>query len=125
VEVAGADASAEPGAVAGEQQGADTTAAANGTSADAGADSESAPPAADAEAPEEQSEAADAAVVAGLETEVLVVDEQPRYHLSSCRALVGKSTIPLPVREAVELGFTPCGWCSPVSTLAAGEPATR
>ena len=56
---------------------------------------------------------------------MLVVDEQPRYHLSSCRALAGKATIPLPVREAVELGFTPCGWCSPVHTLAAQEPATR
>ena len=60
-----------------------------------------------------------------LEREVLVVDEQPRYHLSSCRALTGKATIPLPAREAVELGFTPCGWCSPVRTLAAQETATR
>ncbi len=56
---------------------------------------------------------------------MLVVDEQPRYHLSSCRALAGKATIPLPVREAVELGFTPCGWCTPVRTLSAQEAATR
>jgi hypothetical protein len=45
--------------------------------------------------------------------------------VSSCRFLVGKATIPLPVREAVELGFTPCGWCTPVRTLAAQETAAR
>ncbi len=80
---------------------------------------------ADAEPSEEPRDPAAAAIVAGLETEVLVVDEQPRYHLSSCRALAGKATIPLPVREAVELGFTPCGWCTPDRTLAAQEPARR
>jgi hypothetical protein len=31
--------------------------------------------------------------------------------------------IPLPVREAVELGFTPCGWCAPDRTLAERHPA--
>ncbi|OLS99420.1 hypothetical protein BJF90_39050 [Pseudonocardia sp. CNS-004] len=83
------------------------------------------PPAADAEPPEEQADSTAESVVAGLEAEVLVVDEQPRYHLSSCRGLVGKATIPLPAREAVELGFTPCGWCTPVRMLGSQEHATR
>jgi hypothetical protein len=80
---------------------------------------------ADAEPPEESRDPAAAALVVGLETEVLVVDEQPRYHLSACRALAGKATIPLPVREAVELGFTPCGWCTPDRTLAGQQTAAR
>ena len=64
-----------------------------------------------------------AAIVAQLPDEVVVVDEQPRYHLGSCRSLVSRSVIPLPVREAVELGFTPCGWCVPDRTLAERHPA--
>jgi hypothetical protein len=124
----GAEASEAKAADRAEEQGAGTAAAAgaaNGTAADGGAAPESEPPPSDAEAPEEPRDAAAAAIVAGLETEVLVVDEQPRYHLSACRALTGKATIPLPAREAVELGFTPCGWCTPDRKLAAQEPATR
>jgi hypothetical protein len=118
----------EPAEGAPDTPGSDTAAApaaTNGTAAEDGAADAAAAPAGDAEPPEEQRDPAAAAVVAGLENEVLVVDEQPRYHLSSCRALTGKATIPLPAREAVELGFTPCGWCSPVRTLAAQETATR
>ena len=59
-----------------------------------------------------------------VEDEVLVVDEQPRYHLMGCRALAAQQTIPLPAREAVELGFTPCGWCNPVAALGARHPAS-
>lgn len=120
VEAAGATAGkAETAAAAAEQKGADPAGAeANGTAAEPAAAAAS-----DAEPPEEQREPAAAAVVAGLEAEVLVVDEQPRYHLSSCRALAGKATIPLPVREAVELGFTPCGWCGPDRALAERHPA--
>ena len=55
---------------------------------------------------------------------MLVVDEQPRYHLMGCRALAAQQTIPLPAREAVELGFTPCGWCNPVAALGARHPAS-
>jgi hypothetical protein len=81
--------------------------------------------AAEGEPPEEPHDAAAAAVVAGLDTEVLVIDEQPRYHVTGCRSLVGKPLIPLPAREAVELGFTPCGWCCPDRTLAEQHAATR
>ncbi|MEJ3658962.1 hypothetical protein WEH80_39000 [Actinomycetes bacterium KLBMP 9759] len=75
------------------------------------------------EPPEEPRDPAAAALVAGLEDEVIVVDEQPRYHVVGCQALSGTPTIPLPAREAVELGFTPCGWCNPDRTLASRHPA--
>lgn len=61
--------------------------------------------------------AADAAVVAGLATEVQVIDGRPRYHLADCPHLRGRESEPLPVGEAVELGFTPCGRCEPDSAL--------
>lgn len=71
-------------------------------------------------APEPGQEGADsaaAAIVANLEDEVLVVDEQPRYHLLGCRSLVGRETIALQAKEAVDLGFTPCSVCTPVRVL--------
>ncbi len=73
--------------------------------------------------PEEAREAAAAALVADLDDEVVVIDEQPRYHVDGCRSLAGKPVIPLPVKEAVELGFTPCGWCAPDRTLSSRHPA--
>ena len=76
------------------------------------------------EPPVESRDAAVAAFVAGLDDEVVVVDEQPRYHVTGCRALVPYQVIPLPAREAVELGFTPCGWCSPDLTLSTRHNAT-
>lgn len=76
-----------------------------------------------AEPPEEERDPAAAAIVAALSDEVLVVDEQPRYHLVGCRALAGRPVIPLAVGEAVDLGFTPCGWCAPDRTLAERHPA--
>jgi hypothetical protein len=72
---------------------------------------------------EEQASPAAAAIVATLSDEVVVIDEQPRFHLASCRLLPGNETIPLPVKEAVEYGFTPCRQCSPVRTLAARSRA--
>jgi hypothetical protein len=81
------------------------------------------PVADDVEPPEESRDQSVAALVAQLADEVVVVDEQPRYHMSSCRALAGRAVIPIPVQEAVELGFTPCGWCSPDHTLAERHPA--
>ena len=60
---------------------------------------------------------ADAAVVAGLTDDVYVVDGRPRYHLADCPHLHGRESEPLPVSEAVELGFTPCGRCEPDSAL--------
>ena len=67
--------------------------------------------------PEEPHEQSAAGLVAGLDDEVLVIDEQPRYHVDTCRAVAAQPSIPLPVREAVELGFTPCGWCTPDAVL--------
>jgi hypothetical protein len=81
-------------------------------------------PEVDREAPEEQSDPEAAALVSGLEDEVLVIDEHPRYHVTGCRSLAAAALIPLPVREAVELGFTPCGWCTPDRSLASRHRAT-
>ncbi len=78
---------------------------------------------ANGEAPEESHDLAVAALVSGLDDEVSVIDEQPRYHLAGCRVLVTAQPIPLPAREAVELGFTPCGWCSPGRALAGRHAA--
>ncbi|PXY19511.1 hypothetical protein [Prauserella muralis] len=70
---------------------------------------------------EEETDAADLLIVSELEAEVLVVDEYPRYHLAECSWLKDKDTIPLPVREARELGFTPCAVCGPDASLAAAH----
>ena len=67
---------------------------------------------------------ADAVRVARLDSEVLVVDGRPRYHVPDCPHLVGKLTEPVPVNEAVELGFSPCGLCRPVDRLV-GAAARR
>ena len=61
----------------------------------------------------------DAVRVARMDTEVLVVDGRPRYHFADCAHLIGRLTEPLPVSEAVELGFSPCGLCRPVDRLVA------
>jgi hypothetical protein len=63
--------------------------------------------------------AADAARVAGMGTEVLVIDGRPRYHLAGCVHLLGREHDTLPVSEAVELGFSPCSLCEPDSALLA------
>jgi methylphosphotriester-DNA--protein-cysteine methyltransferase len=81
------------------------------------------PPGPHGEPPEEPRDATVAALVAELEDEVVVVDEQPRYHLPGCRSLPGRQVIPLPAKEAVELGFTPCGWCTPDRTMASRHQA--
>lgn len=66
---------------------------------------------------EEDTDAGDLLLVVGLEEDVLVEDEHPRYHLIGCAAL-RRETEPLPVREARELGFTPCAQCGPDAELA-------
>jgi hypothetical protein len=68
---------------------------------------------------EEGTDAADALVVSELTEQVLVLDERPRYHLAACPWLGERPTIPLPVNEARQLGFTPCAVCTPDATLAA------
>jgi hypothetical protein len=54
-----------------------------------------------------------------MSTDVLVVDGRPRYHLAGCVHLLGREIERLPVSEAVELGFTPCGLCEPDTALLA------
>jgi hypothetical protein len=71
------------------------------------------------EPPAQRLPAADAARVAQLDADVLVIDGRPRYHLPGCVHLLGRDSEPLPVNEAVELGFTPCGLCEPDSALLA------
>ncbi|MEU3274171.1 hypothetical protein ABZ639_25305 [Saccharomonospora sp. NPDC006951] len=74
---------------------------------------------------EEQTDAADLLVISELDTEVLVVDEYPRYHLAHCAWLEARDTIPIAVKEARELGFTPCARCGPDARIAAGLKGGR
>ncbi len=71
---------------------------------------------------EEEAEPAASLRLAGLTSDALVVDEHPRFHLAGCAWLDGRTTMTLPVGEAVELGFTPCAWCTPVARLAGASP---
>jgi hypothetical protein len=71
------------------------------------------------EPPAQSSAEADAERVALLMTDVFVVDGRPRYHVASCVHLLGRESEPLPVSEAVELGFTPCSLCEPNTVLLA------
>jgi len=74
---------------------------------------------------EEKTDIGDAMAVAILTDEVRVIDERPRYHLAGCRWVGSRDTLPLPVREARELGFTPCGSCRPDAELAARHRTAR
>ncbi|MGY1822254.1 hypothetical protein [Geodermatophilus sp. SYSU D00079] len=82
-------------------------------------------PARDGEPAEEDVEVTDLLLVVDLDDEVLVVDERPRYHMAGCVHLTGQTTIPLPMVEAREDGFTPCGVCRPVRQLAEIERTRR
>jgi hypothetical protein len=62
---------------------------------------------------------ADGARVATMTADVFVIDGRPRYHLTGCGHLAGRESEALPVGEAVELGFSPCGLCEPNSALLA------
>ncbi len=62
--------------------------------------------------------------LAAMENEVLVVDGRPRYHLSGCAHLADKESQPLPVSEAVELGFDSCSLCGAATAILA-EAASR
>ncbi len=74
---------------------------------------------------EEATDAADLLVVSDLQVDVRVLDERPRYHLPRCPWLGSRSSIGLPVAEARQLGFTPCGVCTPDEVLAARDRAGR
>jgi hypothetical protein len=63
-------------------------------------------------------ERSNAAAAADPDAEVLVLDERPRYHVRTCEWLGDRKTIALSLREARELGFTPCARCAPNATLA-------
>ncbi|ANN18977.1 hypothetical protein SD37_27385 [Amycolatopsis orientalis] len=67
---------------------------------------------------EEKSDPADVAIVSELEIEVVVVDEYPRYHVTTCTWLETRDTIPLGIGEARQLGFTPCALCTPDAEIA-------
>jgi hypothetical protein len=57
---------------------------------------------------------------AHLDSEVVVIDGHPRYHLADCLHLKAREGLEsLPVAEAEELGFTPCSACAPLRTLLA------
>ena len=90
------------------------------------AHAEQVPPDVGEEPAEEDTDAADSLVVSELAAEVVVVDERPRYHLRTCGWLGEREMLPLPVREARELGFSPCAVCGPdaalVSTARAAAP---
>jgi hypothetical protein len=73
----------------------------------------------------EEVEVSDLLLVVDLRTDVLVVDEHPRYHLADCPYLRGRSAIPVPVDEARTDGFTPCALCAPDRHLAAIERGRR
>jgi hypothetical protein len=63
--------------------------------------------------------------VAALDGRVVVVDGRPRYHLADCAFLVGYDAEPMAVSEAVELGFTACGLCRPVTALLPQGPGNE
>jgi hypothetical protein len=72
----------------------------------------------EAEPAEEDTDAADVLIVTDLDVEVFVLDERPRYHLVGCRWVGERTTLPLPVREARQLGFNPCAICTPDAVIA-------
>ncbi|AXX33075.1 hypothetical protein APASM_5710 [Actinosynnema pretiosum subsp. pretiosum] len=72
---------------------------------------------------EEDTDAADLLAVAEAPDEVRVLDERPRYHLAGCSWVGDRAALGLPLAEARELGFTPCGVCRPDSALAATKRA--
>lgn len=55
---------------------------------------------------------------------VVVVDGHPRYHAQRCRYLIGRASETIPLRQAVEDGFTPCSMCDPDVVLAAAPTPT-
>ncbi len=83
------------------------------------------PPARAPEPEDENPDAASLEIVAIRVDEVLVIDEEPHFHLGRCGYLFGREVIPLPVSEALELGFGGCSWCAPVRTLAEQHADSR
>ena len=117
----GSRADARPGAALGIEDAGVQDASVEGSSL---AEDEYGPDDADPpnEPPAQPTSPTQAARVARMTTPVLVVDGRPRYHQRTCVHLVGRSSEPLPVNEAMELGFTPCGLCDPDSALLLDTP---
>lgn len=114
-DVAPGEPSPQPASVAAAEH-ADLVVAASG--ADQGAEVAELADVEGAEPGEEDTDAADLLVVYELTDEVLVMDEHPRYHLTRCPWPDHARAERLPVREARELGFTPCDRCRPDTALA-------
>jgi hypothetical protein len=76
------------------------------------------------EPPREPLSTADVEALAADSTPVVVIDGRPRFHLSGCLSLLGRRAEWLPVAEAVELGFSPCAQCTPVSVLLTAAPTS-
>ncbi|MFG3340094.1 hypothetical protein [Glycomyces sp. NPDC048151] len=74
---------------------------------------------------EQRMTSVESAALMRLDTEVAVVDGRPRFHHSACAHLTGRDHEPLAVSEALELGFTPCAMCEPVSRLLLVPTAGR
>ncbi|MEU7885253.1 hypothetical protein AB0B54_07100 [Microbispora bryophytorum] len=53
---------------------------------------------------------------------VLVIPGRKRFHLATCRQLVGRETEELTHEEAREEGFTPCTTCLPENSARTAEP---
>ncbi|TLP55094.1 hypothetical protein [Microbispora triticiradicis] len=53
---------------------------------------------------------------------VLVIPGRRRFHLATCRQLVGRETEELTYEEAREEGFTPCTTCLPETFARTAEP---
>jgi len=60
------------------------------------------------------------AEAAPAEPEVWVADGYPEYHTAGCHELNGRDAEPVPVSQAVEDGFSPCGRCDPDNLI--GQP---
>ncbi|MGH3775703.1 MAG: hypothetical protein ACRDRR_08195 [Pseudonocardiaceae bacterium] len=108
----------QPASVIAGEQASPVAASATSAGADHVADDAELAEAETAEPGEEDTDAADLLVVYELDDQVLVVDEHPRYHLTRCPWPDQARAERLPVREARELGFTPCDRCRPDTALA-------
>lgn len=74
------------------------------------------------EAPAERLSRGELAQLATMPDEVRVIDGRPRFHSADCPVLPLYEHEPLPVSEAVELGFTPCADCAAGSGLLTRVP---
>ena len=60
-----------------------------------------------------------AAATGAADDEVLVVDGSPDYHVAGCALTASDETVPIPLSQALEDGFSPCATCAPPREFAA------